>query len=56
MVFKKNKFIESISDDTHTELSTVPQRKPLVDIYLVESYKEYNYENTDRSYKEDESI
>ena len=24
-------------------------RKPLVDIYLVESYKEFNYINTDRS-------
>lgn len=24
-------------------------KKPLADIYIVESYKEYNYENTDRS-------
>ena len=24
-------------------------KKPLTDVYIVESYKEYNYSNTDRS-------
>jgi len=24
-------------------------KKPIADIYIVESYKEYNYANTDRS-------
>ena len=31
----------------NTEVMVI--RKPLVDIYLVESYKEFNYLNTDRS-------
>lgn len=34
----------------HSEIVVI--RKPLVDIYLVESYKAYNYLNTDRSESE----
>ena len=39
--------------DTHQAKSSKTEvarlRKPIADIYLVESYKQFNYENTDRS-------
>jgi len=38
-----------ISKACSKKSEVVVLKKPLADIYIVESYKEYNYENTDRS-------
>ena len=44
---------DSILSEQHKSgPSVVMVRKPLADIYLVESYKKFNYENTDHNHPE----